>query len=67
MYRTRDEVMTEWDMLRTAGVTRRQAAAAIGMSYTALDRAIYRARALGDPRAGVAAPQPARWKEVTSR
>ena len=43
------------------------AAAAIGMSYTALDRAIYRARALGDPRAGVAAPQPARWKEATSR
>lgn len=50
--RSSDEVMVEWEILRTSGVTTRtEAARRIGMSIDAFDRALLRARAAGDPRA----------------
>jgi hypothetical protein len=49
--RSRDEVLDEWEMLRGEGYTRRQAAERIGMTFEAFDRALYRARSAGDPRA----------------
>ena len=39
------EVIEEWEWLRDAGYTREQAAMRMGMTFAALDRAIYRARA----------------------
>ena len=52
-----DEVMHEWEMLREQGYTKRQAAERLRMSYDAFDRAYWRARAAGDPRALPAHPQ----------
>ena len=48
---SRDDLMTEWDLLRRCGVPRRDAAARIGVTWEAFDRAFWRARAAGDPRA----------------
>jgi hypothetical protein len=53
---SRDDVMTEWDLLRRDGHTRAQAAERLGMTWAALDRAIWRARAAGDPRAVPGSP-----------
>jgi hypothetical protein len=50
---TRDELMTEWDILRGEGYSKRQAAERIGVTYECFDRAYCRARAAGDPRAYV--------------
>jgi hypothetical protein len=41
--RTRDEVVAEWELLRSAGVTRAQAAARIGIKPESLYRALLRA------------------------
>lgn len=49
--RTRDELMHDWAMLRDEGYSKRQAAARLGMSLAAFDRAFHRARRAGDPRA----------------
>lgn len=49
--RTRDEVMADWELLRSEGYSKRQAAARLGMSHEAFDRAFHRARRAGDPRA----------------
>lgn len=49
--RTRDEVMEDWEILRSHGCTKRQAAERIGMSFAAFSRAYDRARAAGDNRA----------------
>jgi hypothetical protein len=49
--RSRDELLDEWVLLRAEGYTMRQAAERLGMAYTAFERAYYRARRDGDPRA----------------
>lgn len=49
--RSRDEVMEDWVRCRARGMTKREAAAAMGMSFAAFDRAYWRARAAGDRRA----------------
>lgn len=49
--RTRDELMEDWQILRSRGCTKRQAAQRIGMSFDSFNRAYSRARAAGDPRA----------------
>lgn len=49
--RTLDEVMTEWEILRSEGYTRRQAADRLGMKWKAFEKAHERARHSGDPRA----------------
>lgn len=49
--RSRDELMGEWALLRSEGLTKRQAAARLGVSHTTFDRAFHRARVTGDPRA----------------
>lgn len=49
--RTRDELLDEWVLLRSEGYTLRQAAERLGMTYPAFERAYYRARCDGDPRA----------------
>ena len=41
--RSNAEVMEEWEWLRDAGYSREQAALRMGMTFAALDRAIYRA------------------------
>lgn len=52
--RRRDEVLDEWAMLRDTGTTDlREAAERMGMTWTALDMALYRARKDGDPRASL--------------
>lgn len=51
--RTRDEVLEEWDWLRRAGVPWQHAHERLGMTAGAFQRAYYRARAAGDPRAVV--------------
>jgi hypothetical protein len=48
---SRDELMDKWDHLRRSGHTRREAAGRLGMTWAAFDRAYWRARAAGDPRA----------------
>ena len=48
---SRDELMEEWAFLHSQKYTRKQAADRLGISPAALDRAIWRARAAGDPRA----------------
>ena len=51
-FRTNDEVLAEWDLLRLQGVhDLKIAAERIGISYSALDKAIWRGRQKGDPRA----------------
>lgn len=47
LVRTRAEVLEDYELLRTDGATRRQAAARMGMTVDALDRALQRARAAG--------------------
>lgn len=49
--RTRDDLMADWEILRGRGLTKRQAADRLGMTFSAFDRALQRARAAGDPRA----------------
>lgn len=51
--RPRAEVMEEWELLRSEGYTKRQAAERLGMTFAAFDRAFHRARKAGDPRAYV--------------
>lgn len=41
----RDEVLTEWQLLRSEGFTRRQAAERLGIKFNTFERAICRARA----------------------
>ena len=48
---SRDELLSEWELLRGEGHTRLQAAERLGMSALTFDRALWRARAAGDPRA----------------
>ena len=48
---SRDEVMADWEVLRSQGYTHRQAAERLGMSHAAFTRAYERARAAGDVRA----------------
>jgi len=48
---SRDDLLEEWSFLHGQGYTRKQAADRLGISPAALDRAIWRARAAGDPRA----------------
>jgi hypothetical protein len=48
---SREDVMSEWDLLRSEGYTRRVAADRLGMRWETFDRAYWRARAAGDPRA----------------
>lgn len=50
-WRPRDDVMDDWKLLCGQGYTKRQIAARLGMSFKALERALNRARAAGDPRA----------------
>lgn len=44
VHRPREEVLEEWSQLAQRGYNKREAAARMGMSFEALDRAIYRAR-----------------------
>jgi hypothetical protein len=53
--RSRDEILDDWIRCRSRGMNRRQAAAAMGMSFVAFVKAYERARAAGDPRARCAA------------
>lgn len=55
LLRHRDEVLEDWPRLRAEGYTKRQAAERLGMSFSALDRMLSRARSAGDPRAVTAA------------
>jgi hypothetical protein len=48
---SRDELMGEWDLLRSEGYTRRNAAERLGLKWETFDRAYFRARSAGDPRA----------------
>jgi transposase-like protein len=48
---SRDELMGEWDLLRSDGYTRRNAAERLGLKWETFDRAYWRARSAGDPRA----------------
>lgn len=50
-FRPRDETLSEWERLRLEGYTVPNAAHRLGMTTAALQRAIYRGRAAGDPRA----------------
>lgn len=47
--RTNAEVVADYELLRTARMGRREAAAQMGMTFDALDRALLRARAAGVP------------------
>lgn len=49
--RSRDEVMSDWAILRSRGCTKRQAAERLGIPFPTFTRAYERARAAGDPRA----------------
>ncbi|WP_344029272.1 hypothetical protein [Pseudonocardia kongjuensis] len=49
--RPRDDVLDDWLVLRGEGLSLRQAAARLGMSFEAFERAFYRARGDGDERA----------------
>ena len=44
---SRDELLEEWELLRSEGCTQRQAAERLGMAYATFDRALLRARAAG--------------------
>lgn len=46
----RDEVLTEWQLLRSEGFTRRQAAERLGIKFNTFERAICRAAAVGGAR-----------------
>ena len=48
---SRDDLLDEWDMLRTEGYAVRQAADRLGISLSAFRKALERARRDGDPRA----------------
>lgn len=53
-YRTREEVLEDWAWLKDSGVTDLQVAAdRMGMSFDALEKALWRARQDGDERATV--------------
>jgi transposase-like protein len=56
---SREDVMSEWDLLRAEGYTRRNAAERLGLKWETFDRAFYRAKAAGDPRA--VPERPAQW------
>ena len=53
--RSYDDTLDDWDLLRRGGATRTEGAEKIGITVKALDKAIDRGRAAGDPRA-VSAP-----------
>lgn len=46
-----DDTLDDWDFLRRQGYSVRDAADRLGMSHAALDKALCRAKAAGDPRA----------------
>lgn len=48
---TRDELMTEWTVLRAGGCSRREAAVRLGITWATFDRAWWRAVKAGDIRA----------------
>lgn len=48
---SQDDVMAEWELLRSEGYTKQQAADRLGMTFAAFDRQFHRARRAGDPRA----------------
>lgn len=51
--RSADEVLDEWEMIREGGCSDvRIGAQRMGMSFSALDKALYRARQRGDRRGG---------------
>jgi hypothetical protein len=50
-FRTRDEVLDDWVILRNRGYTIREAAANMKMKHSALEQALVRARKDGDARA----------------
>ena len=49
--RARDEVLSEWELLRQGKVPAKDAPAKLGMTAAAFERAFQRARNAGDPRA----------------
>lgn len=50
--RPRDDLLDDYVLLRSEGLSWRQCAERLGMSYAAFQRAMLRARAAGDSRAG---------------
>lgn len=46
-----EELLTEWEILRSEGHSVRQAAERLGMKYATFDKALQRAQRRGDPRA----------------
>lgn len=48
---SRDLLMEEWEVLRRQGYSKRQAAERLRVTFQAFDRAFWRARKAGDPRA----------------
>ncbi|MGH7687803.1 MAG: hypothetical protein ACREN2_13450 [Candidatus Dormibacteria bacterium] len=50
--RSRDDLLDDYVLLRAQGHDWRQCAARLGMSFAAFSRAMHRARADNDPRAG---------------
>ena len=49
--RSRDDLLDDYVLLRSEGLNWRQCAERLGMSYPTFERAMFRARADGDPRA----------------
>ena len=47
----RDELMDQWERFRLYGYSKKEAAAQLGMTFEAFDRAYHRARKADDPRA----------------
>lgn len=54
--RSRDDLLDDWAILREQGITYSQFAERVDMSTSALQRALTRARADGDPRAQYSLP-----------
>lgn len=59
--RSRDEVMSEWELLRDEGLSKTQAAERLGMAFKTFETAYTRARRAGDPRALPAHGGSRRW------
>ena len=64
--RTRDELMHEWELLRSEGHTLSQAADRLGIARGTLKRAYQRARAAGDPRAQPPIPSAGQLNRITA-
>lgn len=45
--RSREDLVEDWELLRSEGYTKRQAAERLGMTFAAFDRAWHRARRAG--------------------